>query len=82
MDFKIKEGVLRKYNGKDEVVVIPEGVTKIGKEAFEYCTSLKEVIIPNSVTEIGGSAFCVCSSLEKVVIQELVKKKVRQSIKY
>ena len=33
-DFIIKNGVLKKYTGPGGDVVIPEGVTSIGKDAF------------------------------------------------
>ena len=33
-DFVIKNGVLEKYNGHDAEVMIPDGVTTIGDEAF------------------------------------------------
>ena len=42
-------------------VVIPEGVTEIGKEAFQGCTSLTSVVIPESVTKIGNYAFKRCT---------------------
>ena len=38
-------------------VELPKNVTKIGKEAFSYCESLKYIIIPESVTEINDTAF-------------------------
>lgn len=38
-------------------VIIPDGVTRIGRGAFEYCSSLTSVTIPNSVTKIGDWAF-------------------------
>ncbi len=49
-------------------VVIPEGVTEIGTQAFFYCTSLTSVAIPESVTDIGVSAFNHCTSLTTVEI--------------
>lgn len=33
-DFVIENGVLTKYNGSNENVVIPDGVTEIGSRAF------------------------------------------------
>lgn len=47
---------------------IPDSVTTIGNNAFEYCSSLTSVTIPNSVTSIGISAFQGCSSLTSVTI--------------
>jgi len=48
--------------------VIPHGVEKVGKRAFEGCRSLKYVVIPNSVTTIW--AFYGCRSLESVEITD------------
>ena len=33
-------------------IIIPEGVTEIGRQAFVMCTSLKTVVIPASVKKI------------------------------
>ena len=44
-------------------VVIPDGVTKIGKNQFFQLKNITRVDIPNSVTTIGDGAFCYCSSL-------------------
>lgn len=38
-------------------VIIPDGVTSIGNQAFNNCYSLKQVIMPNTVTSIGYMAF-------------------------
>lgn len=38
-------------------IVIPEGVTEIGHEAFYECTDINTVVIPNSVVSIGSNAF-------------------------
>ena len=72
MAFEIKNGVLVKYNGEDAHVVIPDGVTAIGKRAFRGCTSLTQVTIPSSVTSIGWVAFEGCKSLTQVTIPSSV----------
>ena len=38
-------------------VVIPEGVTYIGREAFAGCSALVRVQIPTSVTQVGANLF-------------------------
>lgn len=56
-EFVIHDGVLTKYTGAGGAVVIPDGVTRIGREAFYQCTGLTNITIPNSVTDIGSRAF-------------------------
>ncbi len=53
-------------------VVIEDGVTSIGKNAFFRCTDLTEVTIPDSVTSIGENAFYNCSSLTSITIPDSV----------
>jgi len=48
-------------------VIIENGVTSIGNNAFKNC-SLTTVTIPNSVTAIGMWAFDACTSLTSIVI--------------
>jgi len=47
---------------------IPNGVKKIGRDAFSGRVNITTVIIPDSVTEIDIDAFKGCSSLSTVVI--------------
>ncbi|MBO5922389.1 MAG: leucine-rich repeat domain-containing protein, partial [Bacteroidaceae bacterium] len=51
-------------------VVLPNGVQRIGKEAFYQCTSLSDFAIPQNAVNIGESAFSGCSSLQSVNIPE------------
>ncbi len=56
--------------------VLFEGGSKcasIGKEAFEYCSSLTSVTIPSSVMSIGEFAFSGCSSLESIYCEAVSK---------
>ena len=63
-----------KKKTKPVYLFIPEGVTKIGEEAFDYCQSLENVVFPDGLEEIGEGAFYNCNSLTKVVIPPSVKK--------
>lgn len=66
--FNIEDGVLKGYRGPGGDVVIPDGVTAIGRNAFSGLTELTSVTIPGSVTEIGDRAFSGCTGLAEVTI--------------
>ena len=55
-----------------EQVVIAEGITRIGEEAFRWCDKFTSVTIPSTVTSIGVNAFSFCKSLETITIPENV----------
>ena len=53
-------------------VILPEGITTIGDDAFEDCDNLAAINIPNSVTSIGENAFICCYSLTSITIPDSV----------
>lgn len=59
------------FDGRDLVtsVVIEEGVTNVGDNAFRGFKKLTRVTIPGSVTSIEGSAFWECPNLATVTFQ-------------
>ena len=65
-DFVIENGVLKKYVGPGGDVILPEGITEVGKNAFIWCINLLSVTIPGSIKAIGDCAFRGCSKLAKV----------------
>lgn len=56
-DFVIENGVLKKYIGTGDHVVIPDGLISIGDRAFLDCRGLMTITIPDSVTSICDNAF-------------------------
>ena len=68
-DFVIENGVLKKYVGPGGDVVIPDGVTEIGIQAFarggQLITSIE---MPRSVTMIQLGAFYGCFSLRSITM--------------
>ncbi|MCQ2483757.1 MAG: leucine-rich repeat domain-containing protein [Clostridia bacterium] len=72
-EFVIENGVLVEYNGNGGDVVIPDGVTSIGKSVFEGCENLTSVKIPDSVIIIGSLAFEDCSNLTSVTLPNGLK---------
>ena len=64
---KIEETILISCgNNAKGHVEIPNGVTKIGDEAFRDCTGLTSIEIPNSITLIGEYAFSGCTGLKEI----------------
>ena len=76
-------GAMKNYNYSDnqspvyinssvKKVVIEDGVTSIGNDAFSNCSGLISITIPNSVTSIGNDAFYYCTSLTSITIPDSV----------
>ena len=77
-EFNKDTGTITKYNGSDEVVVIPEQidgvkVTSIGKMAFTGNTNIKKVALNEGLENIGVSAFQACSLLKEVEFKTNLK---------
>ena len=47
-------------------IEIPEGVTSIGKYAFQNCASLTKISLPASLTSIGENAIDGCAKLSSI----------------
>jgi hypothetical protein len=53
-------------------VTLPNGLSSIAANLFNWCPSLVSVNIPNGVSSIGASAFIYCSSLTSITIPNSV----------
>ena len=62
-----------KNRGDIRTVIINEGVTTIGDNAFFLCYNLAKATLPDSITSIGEQAFCHCVSLSEINIPSNVK---------
>ncbi len=58
---------------KIKKVIIPEGVTAIGKNVFWSCRSLEEIVIPSTVRTIETPLANHCPKLEKAILPEGVE---------
>lgn len=62
-EFTIVDNVLIAYNSNQEIVEIPEGVTRINDGVFKENKTILKVVIPSTVKDIGESAFEGCQNL-------------------
>ncbi|MDE6298781.1 MAG: leucine-rich repeat domain-containing protein, partial [Muribaculaceae bacterium] len=70
---------LKNFTGCDHLeylreVKLPDGLEKIGENAFEECKSLTSVYLPEGITVIDGRAFYNTESLERIEFPETLKK--------
>lgn len=47
-------------------VIVEDGCTHIGNNAFAFCEYLSKVVLPDSLQSIGESAFCYCYELVEI----------------
>ena len=67
---KDKTTVILCPRGKKGTYTIPDSVTSIGDDAFEYCTGLTSITIPDSVTSISYYAFRICTGLVSIDVDK------------
>jgi hypothetical protein len=68
------ESTTDNVNSRIISVIIPEGVTTIGTQAFYRCKNLYIISLPNSLTSIGNSAFAGCEALDSITLPSSLKK--------
>ena len=64
-EFEISGGCLKKYNGHDFNLKVPEGVRVIGEGAFRDCRDIEEVTLPEGLERIENEAFQWCANLRR-----------------
>lgn len=62
------------YKDKVQFLVIEEGITAIGDEAFSNCPRLKHLTLPEGLKTIGDHAFYGCTTLQELEIPSTVSK--------
>lgn len=61
------------FSSSITAVTIPEGVEKIGENAFLCCNSLTSVTLPKSITKLDDGAFSTCTKLTYIKLPENLK---------
>ena len=65
-EMEIEGTVLVHYNGSDERVRVPAGITRIGNGAFAGNRNLRTVYLPDGLLRLEEQAFSSCRQLEEV----------------
>ena len=74
--FEIKDGKFIKYNeiDKDEVVIVPEGITVIGEKAFDFSNLyVRELYLPKSLTALEDYSLAILYLVKSLEIPETVE---------
>ena len=75
-DFMIENGILKRYVGNEDIVVIPDEVTVIGDGAFcREQESPEKIILHEGITKIEEYAFSYCERMIDMEILQLLNGK-------
>ena len=76
-DFIVDDGVLVRYTGSAEDVVVPDGVTAIGVKAFFGFSGrdqVRKVVLPEGLLSIGNESFYNCKNLAEIEMPSTIKR--------
>ncbi len=76
------EAPWKKYSSAVETVIVEDGVTYIGKQAFAYCSKIKTATIGEGVQSIGSKAFYYCSALRTIQLPSTLRTIEQQTFAY
>lgn len=75
--FLLEDGTAEivEYRGTEVDVMVPSTldgyvVSRIGREAFKYCDTMKSIGIPDSVTAIENNSFGYCVALTRISVSQ------------
>ena len=66
---QIEDGVLKSFNINLKSVLLPEGITAIGRACFFDKKGIVNLTLPKSLKEIRANAFLNCFGLEEITFQ-------------
>ncbi|MBQ7364675.1 MAG: leucine-rich repeat protein [Clostridia bacterium] len=72
-EFTIENGELRRCHSQSANIIVPDGVTVIGSEAFKDHVNLRRVRVPDGITLIRSWAFAGCTNLTEIELPESIK---------
>lgn len=64
----VEDGVISKCADHGSQIIVPDGITAIGDDAFKECIQLESVELPSTLKSIGDQAFRGCTRLKSIVL--------------
>ena len=65
---------LTAYNGSAKAIILPDGISAIGEDAFLSNDDITSVVIPEGVETIEDGAFWMCGNLKTVILPSTIRK--------